>query len=484
MWWVSLVLVAVSGEEASQNKYPVRHLLNDVGFLQQQQQQPPQHRGPRRPRACALPAMEVWFFAFLRDEERPLLSHFLRWYAANNVLKKGKARFLLSSTRAAWTIEAKQMLKDYGSVEVVFSGDSQKAEKLNEFMATLPSDAWIVAPEIDEFYAYPCSWGGRVLPLMDHLRRARDYDAAVLAAIATKGQVPRWLQDVSAQPKDGGDWESYDFVGGEIYDRVAADWRLRRVRPLEAPKAWSDADVGDLSIFRQFPRPIRATGCLFQSRPFRQIITKVTCHSGKGLQRFEASSQTSSCFLPPDDVESESSDSLPPGWTGPRDWRRRETRPNMYPTTFSFPHFALTEDALKRERNDTRFGLFVEGDGRDPRFRPEVRLLLELDCQGDRAKNRTRIDDKKRRIFHRLLAIDDEDRARRAFADYFSRHYPISQLPKILSDDIRRRLVMVQRGQRPDDPPPDKHQHFAAAAGAPTGDRRRRRHRNIIKNPD
>ena len=127
----------------------------------------------RKPRACALPGdqgVAFHLFCYLRDDSPSLLAHFLRWYAAAGLDFKSKSRFVVHATRNANASAATaRVFKDYGVPRrAVRSTDaytsSLKVQAVNDYLETLNDDAWLVYPDVDEFFAFPCAWGGRVLP--------------------------------------------------------------------------------------------------------------------------------------------------------------------------------------------------------------------------------------------------------------------------------------------------------------------------------
>ena len=155
---------------------------------------------------------------------------------------------------------------------------------------------------------YPCHWGGRVLPLVDHMAR-QSVDGPMAASIVADTSRPEfaWLRQLAATTPHYRDapWhpsreKKVDFVGGEMYDRVARSWALEEVVPPPPPGLpgrWTDADVGARSLFHQFPHSLRATGCLLHARPFKHALTAVGCRSEDGTfgawrQRFENSHLT------------------------------------------------------------------------------------------------------------------------------------------------------------------------------------------------
>ena len=427
----------------------------------------------RKARACGL-SRSVYFFTFVRDDQQSLLAHFLRWYDAAGI-DFTNALVVVHSTTSNATSGTLDLLKSYkANVETIVEYSSKmKAERVNQYMATLPKTAWLVYPDVDEFFLFPCSWGGPVLPVLDHLRNAH-LDAAVAGAVLGS------FRELAAESKNETPW-SYDFVGGEMFDRTA--WTLKEVRPPPKRRSgWTNADIGNASIFHQFPFEIRATSCLFHSRPFKHILTRVECHNG-GIHRFESSHLTS-CFGPATGKKALRG-GPPPGV--PADLQR--TPPVMYPTTYAFPHFRFTRNNLADAKRAAY--LKLRGDVNadhaanvyaqtrlffdDENFRPEVRLVLDLDCTGNRPfahrgydrASAGRLDIKKRRVLFRLLAMDPSSN-HKAFAHFFTVFFPISpdgvyhdpssssgrNLTGIHPDVLRRRDLLIHRGDSPPGTPP------------------------------
>ena len=85
------------------------HLLTDVEWGKFETRN-------RKPRACALPqdaGVEFYLFCYLRDDSPHLLAHFLRW-----------------------------------SVDAYSS--QLKVKAVNAYLETLPADAWLVYPDVDD----------------------------------------------------------------------------------------------------------------------------------------------------------------------------------------------------------------------------------------------------------------------------------------------------------------------------------------------
>ena len=134
---------------------------------------------------------KFYLFSYLRDDSPGLLAHFLRWYGAAGI-DFTRSRFVIhgvqtppgSATDAERTAK---VFQDYrvpqSSLRYVSSYSSQlKTAAVNEYLSELPLEAWLVYPDLDEFFAYPCYWGGRVLPLVDHMAR-QSVDGPMAASI-------------------------------------------------------------------------------------------------------------------------------------------------------------------------------------------------------------------------------------------------------------------------------------------------------------
>lgn len=439
------------------------HLLQDASSGQQQAS------------ACQLPTsqrrgreLSFYLFAYTRDDCQGLLAHFLHWYDACGIDLGSRSQFVVHRTNAEASLATRRLLESHGvqSVEYVEHYSSTlKVERVNAFLETLPNDAWLVYPDVDEFFAFPCSWGGEKLRTTEHV-----LDNATTLEKEVAIDAP-WKR-------------RKDFVGGEMYDRIAADWSLAEVM---APPN---------SLFKQFPLAYRATSCLMHLRPFKHVLSRVECFKG-GFQRFE-SSHASACY-----------DRTPP--TGANKTVRKafgRRAASMLSTTLVFPHFRFTADATRvaadkrkaYERDSARWRaqhpgslaatkprdfvnatpaeltafshlvhaataykqtalLFSDSsnsthdadEDRMASFKPEVRLVLDLDCKGDRpgapdawyaSQTSGRLDDTKRRKF--LKALDDganserqkfSDRRGAAIASYFRTYYS-----NVTEPDLRHRI--------------------------------------------
>ena len=450
----------------------------------------------RKPRACALPGdqgVAFHLFCYLRDDSPSLLAHFLRWYAAAGLDFKSKSRFVVHATQKANASAATaRVFKDYGVPRrAVRSTDaytsSLKVQAVNDYLETLNDDAWLVYPDVDEFFAFPCAWGGRVLPLVDHMAR-QSVDGPVAAAIISDWSLPEndWLRALAAgtdSPEKAAPWapdRRVDFVGGEMFDRVARSWRLEEPTPPPPPgwgQRWTEADIGVRSLFRQFPASYRVTGCLLHLRPFKHALTRATCASSVGKsdhgllrQRFESSHLTG-CYYK----------------DARRDWVRRTTPPKMHEPTLAFAHFRFTADGARSleskraayaraaaqwrnahggdaappadapPRDRLQYAnmnhaqkayramqLLYKRDGDTLVFRDEVQVVTHVDCYGDRPLapvNETtgerairetygpatsgRLHDQKRKRLLQLLAVDasNKDLLRKLNYDYFTMYF-------------------------------------------------------------
>ena len=319
------------------------HLLTDVEWGKFETRN-------RKPRACALPqdaGVEFYLFCYLRDDSPHLLAHFLRWYRAAGVDLTRRSRFVVDGNATAG--DCGRVFDDYGvpraaRLSVDAYSSQLKVKAVNAYLETLPADAWLVYPDVDEFFAYPCTWGGRVLPVVDHMAR-QSVDGPVAASIIVDTTLKEhgWLRALAGNGLGASDapWvmPGVDFVGGEMYDRVAKNWRLEECVPPPRPGGtrWTDADIGARSLFRQFPTSYRATGCLLHLRPFKHVLTRATCAStsqpNRVLRQFYESSHLTACFH-----EKRTGD--PAGR-----WDRRP-RP-IHATTYAFAHFRFTADGAR-----------------------------------------------------------------------------------------------------------------------------------------
>ena len=478
------------------------HLLTDVEWGNFE-------RRSRKPRACALPTNvpgdpKFYLFSYLRDDSPGLLAHFLRWYGAAGI-DFTRSRFVIhgvqtppgSATDAERTAK---VFQDYrvpqASLRYVSSYSSQlKTAAVNEYLAELPLEAWLVYPDLDEFFAYPCYWGGRVLPLVDHMAR-QSVDGPMAASIVADTSLPEfaWLRQLAATTPHYRDapWHPNrqrpaDFVGGEMYDRIARTWRLEEVIPPPvpfSPSRWTDADIGARSIFHQYPHSLRATGCLLHARPFKHVLTSAGCKDDEGKlvyrQKFESSHLTG-CY----DGEV-----------------KVERKPQLHETQLAFAHFRFTSNAsqalqdkrrayevaaeqfkkqhadvvmktappaLKAELANLNHAqktyqaqqLLFESENGLLAFRDAVQLVLLLDCNQDRPLPKVdektgeqppmlygpqtsgRLEDSKRKALLALLATTDQERARKLANALFTAYYPPARnLTK--SNILNKRLAAYQ----------------------------------------
>lgn len=422
--------------------------------------------------ACQLPKLDdgdFYLFAFTRDDCPALLAHFLRWYDASGIDMRSRSHFVVHAncSEGNFSMETDAVLRSYGvprnAIEhVVNYSSTLKMQHVNAYMETLPGNAWLVYPDIDEFFPFPCAWGGAPLPIRDHLLFGD------VADDASFGEKTPWRR-------------KKDFVGGEMYDRIAADWTLKRVEP---PNSYSP------SLFRQFPLAYRVTSCFMLLRPFKHLLLRVKCFKG-GVHRFE-SSHESACY-----------DAMPPAGankTVRRAFGRRSA--SMLPETIAFPHFRFTSNAarvaddkrrayerdaaawkakhataseLKTGQIDatsaelTAFShmvnaatayrqnaLLFDTHGDDVAFKPEIRLVVELECAGDRPGapddpysrlTSGRMNNIKRRKLLRAVSVGDPDRKQASVASFFDLFYASSNVTTD-QDQMRRLNQFRQRKMR------------------------------------
>mmetsp|Transcript_11655 Transcript_11655/g.34703 ORF Transcript_11655/g.34703 Transcript_11655/m.34703 type:complete len:550 (+) Transcript_11655:221-1870(+) len=485
------------------------HLLTDVAWGNFE-------RRSRKPRACALPSdqgVTVYLFCFLREDSPGLLAHFLRWYRATGIDLARNSRFVVHGNGTSRDARATdEVFGDYGVPESARSrvkvySSALKVQAVNAFLDTLSVEDWLVYPDLDEFFAYPCIWGGRVLPLVDHMAR-QSVDGPMAASIVadTSKKEFAWLRQLAATtpqlkqaPWNPKRLKPVDFVGGEMYDRIADSWALEDVVPPPRPNSpdrWTDADPGETSIFRQFPHSLRATGCLLHARPFKHALTSVGCKTAAGTlgtwrQRFENSHLTG-CY----EKNAEGT------------YVKVLKEPAMHELQLAFAHFRFTsnatasladkkrayEQAAKAWReargesaatdwadlkdyapadraalanlNHARKAyaaqqLLFERAGVKLRFRDEVQLVLLLDCNEDRPlpkpdasgerppmlygpETSGRLADEKRRALLSLLAVGDPEKATKMARQLFSTMYADAK-NLTRSKPLNKRLAAYQQ---------------------------------------
>lgn len=266
-----------------------------------------------------------------------------------------------------------------------------------------------------------------------------------------------------------------------MYDRVAADWRLAHV----APPLWSDADAGETSLFRQFPLSVRATSCLLHLRPFKHVLHRARCVDG--AKHHYLSSHLSTCLavvpgaaarepamhartiaFPHFRFTSNAAVALSEKRLAyelsSAAWREAHgtlashgTPASVRPQDFEASTearlaFSNVEHAAKAYK---AAGLLFAADpsrksaSAPLRVRPEVRLLLELACGADRpgtelsrydAQTSGRLNATARRVFFRILAVDDAQRARNMLSHFFKTRFATKDAATRYGTDVADRL--------------------------------------------
>ena len=187
----------------------------------------------------------VYFFSFVAADLFHMLAHALRYYKHLGVDFRRRARFVVHNASGAVPL-AKTLayLDRYGAAYAVRSDWSSalKRDLANAYLATLPTDALLVYPDLDEFFAYPC-----------------DLSALVAARRA---------------------------ISGLMSDRVAFDWRLARLAALPGGARVTRQHAIDF----QFPRKCALTAGLFGTNAHKFTLVPAADAAGGRLAYVNAHS--------------------------------------------------------------------------------------------------------------------------------------------------------------------------------------------------
>jgi len=168
----------------------------------------------------------LWFFAFVSDDDPFLLAHFLDFYAARglDLRTPGRARLVVHAASGEGSAAAVAATARVGSGNVRYAGSYTshlKRDSVNAFLRTLPDDALLMYPDLDEFFDAP-------------------------------------PESVEASVRDFA-----GFSRGVMVERIAADWTLAPV--LEAAPPWVT-----------FPRRCAATTPLFKGNSEKYVVVPAT----------------------------------------------------------------------------------------------------------------------------------------------------------------------------------------------------------------
>ena len=190
-------------------------------------------------------ANRVHFFSFVAADLYHLLGHALRYYRHLGLDLKNQGQVWVHNSSGPVALEKTLVYLRRYEIRYKVSNEwssQTKREAANAFLLSLPNDAWLVYPDLDEFFAFPCE----VLEIMDQ----------------------------------GG------LLSGQMVDRVAYDWHLNSLRPL--PRAAKITNHS--SIDYQFPRSCRLTGGLLDTNVNKYTLVPAVDAAGKRLRYINAHS--------------------------------------------------------------------------------------------------------------------------------------------------------------------------------------------------
>ena len=198
----------------------------------------------------------VHFFSFVAADLFHMLAHALRYYRHLGVDFRERSRFVVHNASGAEALRKTTTYLDRYGAPYAVRGDWSSALKrdlANAYLATLPWDALLVYPDLDEFFAYPC-----------------DLEGLVLRKLA---------------------------IAGDMADRVAFDWRLARLKALPATRLVTNASL----IASQFPRSCSLTAGLFGTNAHKFTLVPAADAEGNRLQYVNAHSVE--CRPPEDPID-------------------------------------------------------------------------------------------------------------------------------------------------------------------------------------
>ena len=190
-------------------------------------------------------ANRVHFFSFVAADLYHLLGHALRYYRHLGLDLKNQGRIFVHNASGPVALEKTLVYLRRYEIQYKVSNEwssQTKREAANQFLLSLPNDAWLVYPDLDEFFAFPCE----VLEIMDQ----------------------------------GG------LLSGQMVDRVAYDWHLNSLRPLPRAAKMNNRS----SIDYQFPRSCRLTGGLLDTNVNKYTLVPAVDAAGKRLRYINAHS--------------------------------------------------------------------------------------------------------------------------------------------------------------------------------------------------
>eukprot|EP00971_Amphidinium_carterae_P248428 4931860-Amphidinium_carterae.1 len=117
---------------------------------------------------CTLQFMSkhLYLWTMVRDTDQLLMEHFLRHYLHLGVNLHNQSEVLLHVT--GQTEEFLEMMKLMQSFNMTryktctYYGSTLKFTSFNRYILTLPEDAWVLGPDVDEFFQFPCDIQQRI----------------------------------------------------------------------------------------------------------------------------------------------------------------------------------------------------------------------------------------------------------------------------------------------------------------------------------
>ena len=201
-------------------------------------------------------AARIHFFSYVASDLYHMLAHALRYYRRLGVDFERRAKFVVHNASGPSALaKATTYLDRYGASYDVSNAwsSAMKRQAANAYLASLPADAWLVYPDLDEFFAFPCA----------------------LPAVMRNGS----------------------FLSGAMVDRVAYDWRLAGLHALPA----AAKESREYAIDHQFPRSCALTEKLFQTNARKYTLVPARDAAGSPLAYINAHSVT--CKGDPDRTE-------------------------------------------------------------------------------------------------------------------------------------------------------------------------------------
>ena len=215
-----------------------------------------------------------------------MMAHWLVHYANAGVRLATHAHVTIHEDFSSSSVihAARRVLEMHGvrDVQLLSSMDSKKLEgikleRINAFVRGLPTDAWLIFADIDEFFSYPCDILAR-LPYDKLGRRHRAVCTMMQDRLAIDGSLPR----VKPQPSI---FEQYSMcakmrglgatlitanplkislLGARIFGGVPAYQTAHRVKiPMERPRRNNTVHIDTKQIGGT---PLAQNGCLYTGR--------------------------------------------------------------------------------------------------------------------------------------------------------------------------------------------------------------------------